>query len=504
MNSQTLRDARKYEETAEKLIRDEGRPEFHLSTRVGWMNDPNGFSFYNGEYHLFYQYHPYDCHWGPMHWGHAVSGDLLRWRYLPVALAPDEPYDKDGCFSGSAVTLPDGRQLLMYTGVIQEPQQNGEVCEVQAQCLAIGDGVDYEKYEDNPVLDEHDLPEGASRFDFRDPKLWQTKDGTYRCVVGNCRTDGSGQILLFESEDAFHWRFKKVLLANNNRYGKMWECPDCFPLDGKQVILTSPQDMLPQGFEYHNGNGTLCLIGSYDEETDIFTEEANQSVDYGIDFYAPQTLLTPDGRRVMIGWMQNWDTCNMHRQTDEHKWFGQMSVPRELSIRDGRLYQQPVRELEQLRRNEVRYDNVIVDGTIQLEGVKGRKVDMEVEVAPEDEQSGYRRFAVRFAQNEDYQTSISYRPYEEVLKIDRKFSGSRRAIIHQRRSKVPSENGRIRLRLILDRFSVEVFVNDGRQVMTATIYTEQAADGISFFADGRVRMNVVKYELVADSATPLC
>ncbi len=496
MISQTLREARKYEEVSEKLIEPEMRPEFHLSPRVGWMNDPNGLSFYNGEYHLFYQYHPYDCHWGPMHWGHAVSKDLLHWTYLPEALAPDTPCDKDGCFSGSALTLPDGRQLLMYTGVVRKPQGSGGTCELQTQCLAVGDGVDYEKYEGNPVLDERDLPEGASRFDFRDPKLWQAKDGTYRCVVGNCRTDGSGQILLFESEDAFHWRFKKVLLANDGRFGRLWECPDCFPLDGKQVILTSPKDMLAQGFEYPNGDGTLCLIGSYDEETDSFNEEANQSVDYGIDFYAPQTLLAPDGRRVMIGWMQNWNTCDQYRPMEEQRWFGQMSIPRELSIRNGRLYQKPIRELEGLRRNEMRYDDVIVDGTVQLDGITGRRVDLEVEVEPEDAQRVYQKFAVRFARNEMYQTSVSFRPYECVLKLDRKFSGSRKAIIHQRRSKIPAPDGRIRLRLILDRFSVEIFVNDGEQVMSATIYTEQCADGIAFFADGRVRMNVVKYDLV--------
>ncbi|MDE6963821.1 MAG: glycoside hydrolase family 32 protein, partial [Lachnospiraceae bacterium] len=179
MISQTLREARKYEEATEKMISGNDRPEFHLSARVGWMNDPNGFSFYNGQYHMFYQYHPYDNIWGPMHWGHAVSSDLLRWEFLPAALAPDEPYDRDGCFSGSAVTLPDGRQLLMYTGVIKERLKNGGVSEVQTQCLALGDGTDYEKYEKNPVLDEKDLPEGASKYDFRDPKMWRREDGTY-------------------------------------------------------------------------------------------------------------------------------------------------------------------------------------------------------------------------------------------------------------------------------------------------------------------------------------
>ena len=494
MISQTLREARKYEEATGKMISGDDRPEFHLSARVGWMNDPNGFSFYNCQYHMFYQYHPYDNIWGPMHWGHAVSGDLLHWRFLPAALAPDEPYDRDGCFSGSAVSLPDGRQLLIYTGVIKERQANGGLSEVQTQCLAIGDGMDYRKYEKNPVLDEKDLPEGASRYDFRDPKMWKKKDGTYYCVAGNRAADGSGQILLFASPDGFNWQYRKVLAANNNRFGTMWECPDFFPLDGKWVLITSPMDMLPSGFEYHNGNGTLCLLGNFDEDTETFTEEHNQSVDYGIDFYAPQTVLAPDGRRIMIGWMQNWDTCNF--RTQNISWFGQMSLPRELSVQNGRLYQKPVRELEEMRRGKVAYQNVAVSDTVRLEGIKGRKVDMELVIRPEDAGELYRKFAVRFAQNEKYQTSLSFRPRESILKIDRKFSGSRRAIIHQRRSRVNSRNGELKLRIILDRFSVEVFVNDGEQVMTAIIYTEQQADGISFFGDGAVRMDVVKYELV--------
>lgn len=494
MASQTLREARKYEESAEKLIKKEERPDFHLSSRAGWMNDPNGFSYYYGKYHMFYQYHPYESQWGPMHWGHAVSEDLLHWEYLPAALAPDELYDQDGCFSGSAITLPDGRQLLMYTGVVKEHQANDTYRGVQTQCLAVGDGVDYEKYAGNPVLDETDLPEGCSRYDFRDPKIWQKKDGTYCCVVGNRPADGSGQILLFTSPDCFHWSFKKVLIENRNRFGRMWECPDLFELDGKWVLITSPQDMLPEGYEYHNGNGTLCLIGDYDEETDTFTEQYNQAIDYGIDFYAPQTVLTPDGRRVMIGWMQNWDTCGI-REPDE-PWFGQMSLPRELFLKNGRLYQKPIRELEDMRCNPVTHQNISFSGIIELDGISGRKIDMELLIRPENKQDLFRKFTVRFAQNEQYHTSLSFRPHESILKIDRKFSGSRRAIIHQRRSKVNCRDGELKLRIILDRFSVEVFVNDGEQVLTATMYTDQDADRISFFADGNVCVDVVKYDLV--------
>lgn len=501
MTSQALREAHRYEEAFEKLIPDEERPAFHLTPRTGWMNDPNGFSVYKGEYHMFYQYHPYDSHWGPMHWGHAVSTDLLHWRALPAAIAPDEVYDRGGCFSGSALELPDGRQLLMYTGVVRFNTKDGGTSEVQTQCLAVGDGVTYEKCEGNPVLDQKDLPEGASPVDFRDPKMWRASDGTYRCVAGSRPADGSGQILLFESGDAFRWRFKKILAKNENRYGKMWECPDFFPLDGKQVLLTSPQDMLPDGFEYHNGNGTLCLIGSYDEETETFAEEHNQAIDYGIDFYAPQTIRTPDGRCVMIGWMQNWDTCNLHRE-GERAWYGQMSLPRELSIKNGRLYQQPIRELLALRAGKVEHRDVLVeDGVVSLPGVEGRTVDLELLIEPADAENIYQKFAVRFAQNETYQTAVSFRPHEATLKVDRKFSGSRRAIIHQRRCLLKGcTDGKLKLRLILDRFSVEVFANDGEYVMTATLYTEQAAKGISFFADGKVRMQVTKYELNVNEA----
>lgn len=493
MISQTLREARKYEEAFEKMIEKEERPDFHLSARTGWMNDPNGFSFYNGKYHLFYQYHPYDCKWGPMHWGHAVSEDLLHWEYLPVALAPDETYDRDGCFSGSAVVLPDGRQLLMYTGVVIEKRLHGGISEKQIQCLAVGDGLSYEKYVNNPVLDGDDLPEGCSKNDFRDPKIWQGEDGSFYCVVGNRPADGSGQILLFSSQDGFQWKYEKVLIANNHRYGKMWECPDFFKLDEKWVLLTSPQDMLPEGFEYPNGNGTLCIIGDYEESNKEFVEQEKQAIDYGIEFYAPQTVLAPDGRRIMIGWMQNWDTCvyEPHR-----KWFGQMSLPRELFIKNGRLYQKPVRELEEMRSGKVEYRDVLVSDVIRLDGIHGRKIDMEMEISPADVDHMYQKFAVRFAQNDKYHTALSFRPHESVLKIDRKFSGTCRAMVHERRSKVNTENGTLKLRLILDRFSAEVFINDGEQVMSITMYTEQTADGISFFADGNVKMNVVKYELI--------
>ena len=492
MISETLEKARDYEEQYDAFIHESERPVFHLTPRVGWMNDPNGFSFYQGTYHLFYQYHPYSTQWGPMHWGHVTSRDLLRWEYLPAAIAPDQVYDKAGCFSGSALELEDGRQLIMYTGVRTKRKEDGTRQSYQTQCLAIGDGENYTKYELNPVLGQKDVPEGFSHHDFRDPKMFRRPGGGFGCVVGNRTHDGSGAVLLYESDDGFDWHFVSILDRCYNEYGKMWECPDFFSLDGSHVLLVSPQDMTQAGLEFHNGNGTVCLIGDFDAAQRRFERRRVQAIDYGIDFYAPQTLLTEDGRRVMIGWMQNWDTCVAPSGS---KWFGQMSLPRELRVRDGRLIQNPIRELEALRGRCVRYDNVPVSEEVVLKGVYGRTVDMTVTVRPQTGE-GYELFRMKFARGSQHYSSLSYNPKSSILRISRMHAGFTRDFVHDRQCFVRDRGGEIRLRIVLDRFSAEIFVNDGEQALSMTFYTPQTADGISFEAQGKVLIDVEKYDIV--------
>ena len=173
-----------------------------------------------------------------------------------------------------------------------------------------------------------------------------------------------------------------------------------------------------------------------------------------------------------------------------------MSLPRELSFRSGILYQTPIRELDNLRTETVEYKDIrLTNNDLRLDQVCGRMADMEIELKAADPEKMYQRFAVRFAQNENYRTGVSFRPFESTLKIDRKFSGSRRAVINQRRALVNHDRGSLKLRLIIDRFSVEVFVNDGEKVMSAVIGTELAADGFSFFADGDIVMDITWYRL---------
>ncbi|MCM1148803.1 MAG: glycoside hydrolase family 32 protein [Butyricicoccus sp.] len=492
MVSSKLQKARDFEAQYSPHIPETERPAFHATPSIGWMNDPNGFSFYKGECHLFYQYHPYSNEWGPMHWGHLKTKDFLRWERLPAALAPDMDYDAAGCFSGGAAELDDGRQLLMYTGVQRGHNAEGFIQDIQTQCIAIGDGVDYEKYALNPILDAKDLPEGGSAVDFRDPKVWRDGDGRFWAVIGNRAADGSGAILLYRSGDGLKWDFVRTLDRSCNQYGRMWECPDFFPLDGKQVLLTSPQEMMPIGLEFHAGNGTVCLIGSHDPEGGGFTRENVQAIDYGLDFYAPQTLLTPDGRRVMIAWMQNWSTVNA--KPANCRWFGQMTLPRELSVKNGRLYQTPVRELESCRTRRVLHRCIPVSGEVNLPGINGRTVDMTVTVRPAGSEM-YRWFRVHVAKDGEHDTIIRYKPDESTLKIDRTRSGLPQDIVHTRSFLVRPRGAELKLRIILDRFSVEVFVNDGEQAASAVIYTRQEAEAISFEAGGQALVDVEKYDL---------
>ena len=490
MISQTLRDARRYEDAMAQNITPLERPEFHLSPKVGWMNDPNGFSYYKDKFHLFYQYYPYDSQWGPMHWGHAVSDDLLHWEYLPAAIAPDMPYDYVGCFSGSAITLPDGKQLFMYTSVRKEAQPDGGVRDIQTQSLAVGDGMDYEKDVRNPILTAEDMPENSSPFDFRDPKMWKCEDGTYRCVIVNDRADGTGgRILLYRSEDGFNWEFESVMLSNDGRFGKMWECPDFFALDGCQVLIVSPQFMRAEGLEFHNGNNSIYFTGDYEKETMTYTRGDARQVDYGMDFYAPQTVETTDGRRVMIAWLQSWDNFMTPEDMD---WTGLMTIPRELHVEDGSLVQLPVREIENYYTGERSYENVTLENqSAELDGITGRSFDMTVEVKKEDLEG----FSILLACDDENYTELYYNRYQELFTVDRTYSGLVRDVICSRSMKVANEKETIKFRIVMDKYTIEVFANDGKQAMTTLIYTDLKSQGIVFSSDGKATFSVTQHTI---------
>ena len=467
------------------MVPKDRKPAFHVTAPVGWINDPNGFSEYRNKYHLFYQHHPYSDAWGPMHWGHCTSCDFIKWEDLPEALAPDESFDKNGCFSGSALETNEGHALV-YTGVI-EKDENGKKSVFQNQCLAFGNGENYIKYDGNPVIDGNQLPESFSREDFRDPKIW-FDDGSYYLVAGNRKGDGLGQVVLFRSPDLKSWQYVTVLAENDGTYGTMWECPDFFELGDQHVLIVSPQDMRAVGNKYYNGNHVLYFLGQYNKTNCQFDYSEGVMLDFGADFYAAQTLSTNDGRRIMIAWMQSWD---INIKPAEQRWNGMMTVPRELSLINGHLYQRPVRELENYLVNPIHYQNTEISGEVSLPGIKGRVLDLSAEVLSGD----FKKLSIHIAHNEEYTTCFTYTPEEQSIEFDRTYSGMRRDVVSQRKMKIDNPQSTLKLRIILDKYSAELFVNDGYQTFSATFYTPLEADEIVFKCDGKAILNIEKSDI---------
>lgn len=484
--SEQLKKAREYEKEVLSKAKLAPKQAFHVCAPVGWINDPNGFSLYKGEYHLFYQYHPYSVVWGPMHWGHVKTKDFIKWEQLSCALAPDREYDVQGCFSGSAIEW-NGKHVLFYTGVAEKVKLDGTHSVRQTQCVAVGDGHNYEKILQNPVIIADSLPEGSSREDFRDPKAWVDGDCIY-LVVGSRAKDGSGQIPLYRSKDLVSWEFITIIDCCNNEYGAMWECPDFFHLNGKQVLIISPQDILASNTGFHNGHNTAYIIGTYDKETHSFTREKVQVLDYGLDFYAPQTVETEDGRRIMIGWLQSWDN---HLYPHKFGWSGSMSIPRELRIEDGILCQLPVKELANYYTETVTYSNLSIRNATALDGVYGRFNDLNVLIHGGD----YKVFRIRLACGGGKYTSLIFNKDENTFTIDREFSGLARDVISRRTIKILDKKESINIRVVMDRYSIEVFINDGRQVMSMLIFTEIEADGIEFDAEGCALVDIERHEI---------
>lgn len=558
MTSVELKKAREYEELNAGLVSDEARPAFHFSPCIGWLNDPNGFSFYEGKYHLFYQYHPYTLYWGPMHWGHAVSSDLINWEYLPAALAPDKEYDAAGCFSGSAIAMHDGRHLLMYTGCADDGlDPSGKGRWRQTQCVAVlsPETGEYEKYEGNPVITADGLPEGGDIYEFRDPYIWRAADGTYRAVVANGRIadltpegtysiQSGTQICLYRSDDGFSWSFVKALFQDERHIGLMWECANFFSLEDKHILIASPMDMrleeeeaIAASIRFPKGSNVCYISGSYDEETETFITDKEitrdpvrhsafryDPVDLGLDFYAPQVMSAPDGRRIIIGWMQDPKNANYIRYEKDQvsaeekmphsdevcgegyvhgtpgtRIFGQMTVPRELFLKEGRLCQRPVRELNVYRNDKIEYSEVHLDDEERsLNGISGRILDMEIEIKPDhDKGSGasYDLFTVMFAKDDEHCIRLSYEPARSLLTIDRSSSGQCAEITARRSIRVRDRGGEMSLRILLDKWSAEVFVNGGEQTLTLTYYTPLEADGIVFSAKGSLNLDAAAYRI---------
>ena len=367
---------------------------YHLTAPIGWINDPNGFSEFNGKYHLFYQYNPYDAVWGPMHWGHQTTKDFIKWELEDVALAPDTSYDPNGCFSGTAI-VDNGIHYLAYTAVT----------EYQNQALAYSyDGVTYKKL-DELLIDGDDLPQGASNYDFRDPKIFK-RDGSYYIICGN--KNGQATLAMFKSDNITGpYEYANDIYSRNDISGVL-ECPDLVTINNKDILICSPQG-LRSDYEYSCQNADSCiyLVGNLSVNTSKFyqaTSTTYEEFDKGFSFYAPQTMQASDGRTIMVAWMRSWSEPNLTR---EDQWCGAMTLPRELTLKDNHIYQKPVKEINNYLKDKMTHNQVTLDNdSMILSGFDTRSAKITVDINVSGVTSG--RAGIELFKGTNYSTKVYY------------------------------------------------------------------------------------------------
>lgn len=307
----------------------------HLKAPGNWINDPNGFIYYKGKYHLFYQHFPYAPVWGTMHWGHAVSEDLVNWEHKGIALYPTKYEDQNGCFSGSAIEH-EGKMFLYYTGVHyhQPNPENIHLCmmddfESAQMMIHSEDGFHFNNLEDKKViLPALEDPGTGDRTHTRDPKVWRGKDAWYM-MLGTMAEEKKGKLLFLKSEDLYHWQLANSTKSSHD-LGWMWECPDYFETEGGEVLMLSAMGILKEGEKEQNQ--VICMPVKFEEETcEMKLAESFQFMDYGLDLYAPQSNLDAEGRRVLVAWARMPKAVN-------GKWNGMFCIPRVVERKGSHIY----------------------------------------------------------------------------------------------------------------------------------------------------------------------
>lgn len=340
------------------------RLQYHLMPPTGWMNDPNGFCYYEGAYHIFFQYSPDDVYGGTKYWGHYRSKNLIDWEYLGIAIRSDCPWDKDGAYSGCGFT-EDGEMELFYTGNVLEEGEHDFIHSGRgANVIRVTskDGIHFSKKE--LLLTNQDYPKNYTCH-IRDPKVWK-KDNTYYMVLGGRKCDDTGSILQYQSKDKIHWEFAGEI-ATEEPFGYMWECPDTFSLDNKTVLMCCPQGVERERFHFWNVHQCGYFLLDDREKENLggtCKREQFRELDFGYDFYAPQTMSDPKGRRLLFGWagMSEMEPEFDNEPIIAEGWQHSLTLPRELTLCNGIVYQYPVEEINALRGDEV----VLSDGANEV------------------------------------------------------------------------------------------------------------------------------------------
>ncbi|MGQ1788338.1 glycoside hydrolase family 32 protein [Saccharicrinis sp. GN24d3] len=480
-------------ETSIKTIgKEKFRPQFHFTPQANWMNDPNGMVYYEGEYHLFYQYYPDSTVWGPMHWGHAVSNDLVNWEYLPIALYPDS---LGYIFSGSAVidwqnttgfgSKDNPAMVAIYTYHNIDGERAGKNnYQYQALAYSLDKGRTWKKYKNNPVL-----PNPGIR-DFRDPKvIWHEESKQWIMILA------AGDIAkIYSSKDLKTWSFESDFGMGIGAHGGVWECPDLFPIHVggtnimKWVMLVSINPGGPNG-----GSATQYFIGDFDGKT--FIPEKNESdwLDYGKDNYAGVTwsdIPKEDGRRLFIGWMSNWIYAQI---VPTESWRSAMTLPREIKlVKEDNQYKLttfPVKEFEDSKILKMQINNMLFSGKSDINNIDLDLSSCELNFVFKPQKGSLNghttAFGLLLKNDADEELKIGYNMLSKHVFIDRtkintQFTDSN----YLSEDLAPYTIGDvIKMKIIIDASSVEVFVDEGKLAMTNILFPDSSFNKLSLFSN---------------------
>lgn len=475
------------------------RPQFHFTPPAHWMNDPNGMVYYDGEYHLFYQHYPDSTVWGPMHWGHALSTDLVHWEHLPIALYPDS---LGYIFSGSAVvdwqnttgfgTIENPPLVAIYTYHNINGERSGRNdFQYQGIAYSLDKGRNWTKYEKNPVL----LNPGIR--DFRDPKVFWNKENK-KWIMTLAVKD---HIQFYSSSDLINWKkeseFGKVLGA----HGGVWECPDLFQLkvegseDKVWVLLVS---INPGGL--YGGSGTQYFVGDFDGNKFSTNQTETKWIDYGRDNYAGVTwsdIPETDERRLSIGWMSNWSYAQV---VPTKNWRSALTVPKELVLQQkGNEYtvrSVPVKELNKLRDKKTDIEPQVVSETVDIEPgdilISRSEMNFQFKLKDESNFELAEEFGIITYNNQGEEIEISFNPVNSEVSVDRTNAGITAFSddFSGRYSAKCNFGDLLNVRLYVDESSIEVFVNDGEVAMTNIVFPTIPYNKIKFYAkNGAVKLD---------------
>lgn len=467
------------------------RPQLHYSPPSQWMNDPNGMVYLEGEYHLFYQYHPFSTRWGPMHWGHAVSRDLVHWENLPIALAPDS---NGMIFSGSVVydrnnssglgTREHPPLVALFTYHDETLKQQGSVeFERQGLAYSLDQGRSWAKYQDNPVLKNPGLR------DFRDPKVsWF--DAQQKWIMTLAVGD---HVAFWSSPDLKHWTHESDFGREWGEHRGVWECPDLIQLavvgekTNKYVLIVSVNPGAPNG-----GSGTQYFVGDFDGHQ--FVSDAAQWIDGGTDDYAGVTwsnVPDADGRRLFLGWMSNWDYA---QQVPTERWRSAMTLPRELRLlrtaRGLELHSTPVAELASLRTRTIHLGAQKLRQELELtKRVSQHSGLLELDLELDTRDAGL--ITLVFSNASGQQTVFRINRPQHRYELDRAASGTvgfSAGFANTQSAPLRGSGERVALQVFVDRASLELFINGGETVMTAVNFPTTPYDRVMLKADREIEL----------------